>query len=261
MRLNVHPFESAILLLAALVGGIINAVAGGGSFVTLPALLFFSLPPAVANATSAVAAWPGLMTAAYGYRRQLLSNPAKLIRYAATSLIGGVTGGALLLSTPSAAFTRAIPVLMFVATIMYLVSPRLLALTRRHSGMAHGSEEHVTRGTTVIQFFASLMVGYFNAGSGIIVMAGLSLCGIRETQLLNGFKNLLGAIAAGASIAALAVGGQVAWASASLMMVGSLIGGLAGARVAQRIDAKMLRILILAFSFCMTGYFFWKFWI
>ncbi|MFM0262940.1 sulfite exporter TauE/SafE family protein [Paraburkholderia sediminicola] len=256
-----NPFEYPFLFLASLCGGVINAIAGGGSFITLPALLFFNVPPTVANATSAVAAWPGLMTAAYGYRRRLLDDPRTLLRYAAASVAGGVTGGALLLMTPAVAFARAIPLLMLLSTLMFLLAPHMVTAARRRSEASASSGAKTTRIQTTIQFFASLMVGYFNAGSGIIVMAGLSLSGMRETQLLNGFKNLLGAVAAGASIAALAVGGQVAWTSAALMMVGSLIGGLWGARVAQRIDATLLRRLILIFSFAMTGYFIWKFWL
>ncbi|WP_350357270.1 sulfite exporter TauE/SafE family protein [Paraburkholderia fungorum] len=255
-----HTLELTVLLLAGLFGGVINAVAGGGSFVTLPALMFFNVPPTIANATSAIAAWPGLMTAAYGYRRRLMGDPRATLRYAVASLIGGVTGGTLLLLTPSAIFARAIPLLMLVATTLFYLAPRLIGASGRHSDPVESSGVGATHGRTLIQLCASIMVGYFNAGSGIIVMAALSLCGMRETQLLNGFKNLLGAVAAGASITALALGGQVAWAAAALMMVGSLAGGLLGARVAQRIDARVLRSLILVFSLLMTGYFFWKFW-
>lgn len=190
-----HPFEFTVLLVAGLCGGVINAVAGGGSFVTLPALMFFNVPPTIANATSAIAAWPGLMTAAYGYRRKLLGDPRATLRYAIASLIGGVTGGSLLLLTPASVFARAIPVLMLIATTLFYLAPRLVGAARRHSADAHGTDAGATRGRTLIQLCASIMVGYFNAGSGIIVMAALSLCGMRETQLLNGFKNLLGAVA------------------------------------------------------------------
>lgn len=255
-----HLFELITLLLAALLGGVINAVAGGGSFVTLPALMFFNVPPTIANATSAIAAWPGLLTAAYGYRKRLLLEPRATLRYALTSLVGGVIGGTLLLLTPVAVFAKAIPLLMLVATLLFCFAPRL---ARAASAMQQGpttDNGRVTRARTTVQFVASLMVGYFNAGSGIIVMAALSLCGMRETQMLNGFKNLLGAIAAGASIAALAVGGQIAWALAGLMMAGSLVGGLVGARLAQRINADVLRMLIIAFSLLGTAYFFAKFW-
>lgn len=183
------------------------------------------------------------------------------MRYAVASTIGGATGGALLLLTPARLFAHAIPVLMLVATVLFIVAPRLVGAAQQHA--AHGGPIDKTRTLrlrTFAQFAASVMVGYFNAGSGIIVMASLSLCGVREIQLLNGFKNLLGAMAAGAAIAALALGGQVAWTAAALMMTGSVVGGLSGARIAQRIDAKLLRALTLVFSLVMTGYFFWKFW-
>lgn len=187
--------------------------------------------------------------------------PRILLRYAAASLAGGLARGGLLLLTPAAAFARAILHLMLLATLMFLIAPSLITAMCRGSDAAGPSDGNPERIHTIIQFAASLMVGYFNAGSGIIVMAGLSLCRMREAQLLNGFNNLLGAVAAGASIAALAVGGRIAWTSAGLMMAGSLIGGLSGVRIAQRIDAQLLRVLILAFSFLMTGYFFWKFWL
>lgn len=256
-----HLLELITLLVAGLLGGVINAVAGGGSFVTLPALMFFNVPPTIANATSAIAAWPGLLTAAYGYRKRLLLEPRATLRYAITSLVGGVIGGTLLLLTPASVFARAIPLLMLAATLLFCFAPRLaraISVTKKGETQHSG---HVTRARAVVQFVASLMVGYFNAGSGIIVMAALSLCGMRETQMLNGFKNLLGAIAAGASIAALAVGGQIAWTLAGLMMTGSLIGGLVGARFAQRINAGILRALIIAFSLLGTAYFFSKFWL
>ncbi|WP_250508344.1 MULTISPECIES: sulfite exporter TauE/SafE family protein [unclassified Caballeronia] len=255
-----HTLELTVLLVAGLFGGVINAVAGGGSFVTLPALMFFNVPPTIANATSAIAAWPGLMAAAYGYRRRLMGDPRATLRYAVASLIGGVTGGSLLLLTPNAIFARAIPLLMLAATTLFYMAPRLMRVAGRRTDQVESSSVGATRGRTLVQLCASIMVGYFNAGSGIIVMAALSLCGMRETQLLNGFKNLLGAVAAGASITALAFGGQVAWAAAALMMVGSLAGGVLGARIAQRINARVLRNLILVFSLLMTGYFFWKFW-
>lgn len=250
--------EGIVLLVAAVGAGIVNAVAGGGSFLTLPALVLFNVPPVTANATAAVAVWPGLASGAWGYRHRLLPHWRLVVALSLAAVFGGVAGGCLVLMTPAKAFSAAVPFLMLAATLLFIAGPRLSRFGR--------SAEWTPRGMPSLfdwrlpgQFIVGVVTGYFNAGGGVLAMAALSVFGIRDIQLINALKLLLGVVMTGASVVAFALAGQVAWAYAILMTVGTVAGGQIGAVLAQRLPPKALRAAIALFSLGMTAYFFAKF--
>lgn len=252
--------EGIVLLVAAIGAGAVNAVAGGGSFLTLPALILFNVPPVAANATSAVATWPGLASGAWGYRHRLRPYWRLVAALSLVAVLGGMAGGYLVILTPAEAFSSAIPFLMLFASVLFIASPHL---ARRIGG---GDAEWLPRGMPSLldwrlpgQFAVGVLAGYFSAGGGVLSMAALSVFGIRDVQIINALKLLLGVLITGASVVAFALAGQVAWPHAVLMTVGTIAGGHLGAILAQRLPPNVLRMAIAVFSLGMTAYFFAKF--
>jgi len=252
--------EGVVLLVAAVGAGAVNAVAGGGSFLTLPALILFNVPPVSANATSAVATWPGLASGAWGYRHRLLPYWRLVVALSVVAVLGGIAGGWLLILTPAEAFASAIPFLMLFASLLFIAAPHLARCTQGADG------EWLPRGMPSLldwrlpgQFAVGVLAGYFSAGGGVLSMAALSAFGIRDVQIINALKLLLGVFMTGASVVAFALAGQVAWPHAVLMTVGTIAGGHLGAILAQRLPPRALRMAIAAFSLGMTAYFFAKF--
>lgn len=252
--------EAVVLLVAAVGAGAVNAVAGGGSFLTLPALILFNVPPVMANATSAVATWPGLVSGAWGYRHRLRAHWQLVGVLSGVAVLGGVAGGYLVLLTPAETFATAIPFLMLFASVLFITAPYL---ARRLQGT---DAEWLPRGMPRLldwrlpgQFAVGVLAGYFSAGGGVLSMAALSAFGMRDVQIINGLKLLLGVLMTGASVVAFALAGQVAWPHAVLMIGGTIVGGHLGAVLAQRLSPGTLRTAIAVFSLGMTGYFFVKF--
>ena len=216
----------------------------------------------MANATSAVATWPGLVSGAWGYRQRLRAHWQLVGVLSAVAVLGGVAGGYLVLLTPAETFATAIPFLMLFASVLFIAAPYL---ARRLQGT---NAEWLPRGMPSLldwrlpgQFAVGVLAGYFSAGGGVLSMAALSAFGMRDVQIINGLKLLLGVLMTGASVVAFALAGQVAWPHAVLMTGGTIVGGHLGADLAQRLSPGTLRTAIAAFSLGMTAYFFAKFFI
>ena len=244
-------FEIALLLSAAFVAGALNAVAGGGSFLTLPALVFVGVPPVVANATGTVALLPGYAAGAWGFREDTAPPPGLSMRLlVALSLIGGAAGAALLLVTSNEMFAIIVPWLLLVATILFAFGPQLREL------LAGGkpSTAKATAGVLAVAVYG----GYFNGGLGILLLALFGLLGQTNLNAMNGLKNWVSALLTAIAVAIYAAGGVVLWPQALLMMVAATAGGYGGARVARRIPATWLRWGIVATGLVMAGLFFWK---
>jgi uncharacterized protein len=252
--------EVLVLLAASVGAGAVNAIAGGGSFLTLPALILFNVPPVTASATAAVAVWPGLASGAWGYRRRLLPHWRFAAALCIAALAGGLAGGYLVLLTPAKAFSIAIPFLMLFASVLFIAGPRLARRAGGDSGeWAPPGKPRWTDWRLPGQFAVGVVTGYFNASGGVLAMAALSAFGIRDVQLINALKLLLGVAMTGASVVAFALAGQVDWPYAVLMTAGTVVGGHGGAILAQRLPASLLRTAIAVFSLGMTAYFFAKF--
>ena len=246
--------DALILGLAAFGAGMLNTVAGGGTFLTFPALVFTGIPPVAANATSAVAVFPGYLAGAIGFRNELgRMSCARLVRLCAITLAGGLLGSLLLLVSSNEAFSRIVPGLLLFATLVFLFGDRLRQLA---AGWASGE------GLTGIVglFLVSLYGGYFNGGLGIMLLALFSVWGMRDLHEMNGLKNGLSFVLSAISVAAFALAGLVSWPAAVLMMVASTLGGYAGAPVARILPRPVLRGLIAVVGFGMTAVFAARAW-
>ncbi|MEG3002653.1 MAG: sulfite exporter TauE/SafE family protein [Comamonas sp.] len=246
----------ALLLAAAFVAGALNAVAGGGSFLTLPALVFTGVPPVVANATGTVALLPGYMAGAWGFKDDMQSPPGLSMKQVVLlSLVGGSAGAALLLFTPDATFRKVVPWLLLGATAMFAFGPQLRAWAAgKNAEHAAPSVTQAALGMLVVAIYG----GYFNGGLGILLLALFGLLGQTQLNAMNGMKNLVSALLTAIAVAIYAVGGIVEWPQALLMMVAATAGGYGGARVARKIPAHILRWGIVATGLVMAGLFFAK---
>lgn len=241
-----------ILLVAAFLAGAMNAVAGGGSFLTLPALIYAGVPPVAANATGTVALLPGYASGVYGYRQDLTPiGNLSLPLLSVVSLVGGLAGAGLLLVTPDSVFRGIVPWLLLLATGLFAFG-NLLAQRLRSLGL-HGNGAML--GTL---FAVSVYGGYFNGGLGILLLAQLSLFGMTDLNAMNGLKNLFSAVLTAIAVVAYAAGGAVEWPKALLMTVAAVAGGYVGARVGRKIPKPVLRAGIIAVGLVMSAVFFLK---
>lgn len=241
-----------ILLAAAFLAGAMNAVAGGGSFLTLPALIYAGVPPVAANATGTVALLPGYASGVYGYRQDLTPvGNLSLPLLSVVSLVGGLAGAGLLLVTPDSVFRGIVPWLLLLATGLFAFG-NMLAQRLRSLGL-HGNGAML--GTL---FVVSVYGGYFNGGLGILLLAQLSLFGMTDLNAMNGLKNLFSAVLTAIAVVAYAAGGAVEWREALLMTVAAVAGGYVGARVGRKIPKPVLRTGIIAVGLVMSAVFFLK---
>lgn len=241
-----------LLVAAAFAAGVLNAIAGGGSFLTFPALVFTGLPPIMANATSAVAVSPGYLGSALGFRSELAALPReRLVREGLLCATGGVCGALLLLVTPAKVFSAAVPWLLLFATVLFAVGPRLVAArARRGAGEVHP----VAQGLGL--FLVAVYGGYFNGGLGILLMALYTLTGEGRVHTANALKNLNSLVLSLLSVAAFAWAGAIHWPSALVMMVAATAGGFAGARLARRLPAATVRATVVLTGLVMAAVFF-----
>jgi len=239
----------ALLFLAAMLGGALNSVAGGGSFLAFPALLFAGVPPVPANATTTIALWPGGIASAFAYRRELADERRMLGPLGAAALLGGLAGSLLLLRTPEATFVLLIPWLLLFATLLFTfgapLARRLTGSTRLPVGLA-----------SLAQLAISVYGGYFGGGMGIMMLAVLTLLGMTHLHRMNALKNVLSAIINGVAVVAFVVAGAVRWGPGVVMIAGGIAGGYLGATTARRIDPRYVRVFVLVVAWTMTLYFF-----
>lgn len=239
-----------LLTFAAFAAGVLNAIAGGGSFLTFPALVFAGVPPIVANATSALAVSPGYLGSTLGFRRELRElPPARLRREALIASIGGVAGALLLLVTPASVFSGIVPWLLLFATALFAAGP----LIAKRLGARQGTG---ARWRDPGLFAVSVYGGYFNGGLGILLMALYTLTGESRINTMNALKNLNSLVLSWLSVAAFVVAGAIAWREGLLMMVAATLGGYAGARAARRLPAMWVRVLVIATGAIMSVVFF-----
>jgi uncharacterized membrane protein YfcA len=209
---------AAFLFAAAFLGGAVNSVAGGGSFIAFPALLFSGVAPVPANATNTIALWPGVLASTVAYRRELRGAQRELVALGAASVLGGLAGSVLLLRTSDHTFVVMIPWLMLVAALLFTfggaVSRRLLAGARIPAAAAAAA-----------QFVVGIYGGYFGGGMGIVMLAILTLLGLTDIHRMNGLKTLLAALVNGVAVVAFVLAGAVVWGPAVVMIAGGVVGG------------------------------------
>ena len=241
-----------LILIAGFLGGLLNAIAGGGTFITFPALVFIGIPEIAANATSTVAAMPGYLSAAIGFRKDIAKLDRKLlVRLTLWSMVGGAIGSELLLFSSNKAFAVLVPFLLLGATLVFLKGAKIREWAARQRG-------------AVTAFGAGTMIpvaiygGFFNGGLGIVLLALFSMWGMTNLHAMNGLKCWLSFALSVVSMVIFSGGGQIVWIPALVMGLGTILGGLAGAPVARRIPMPVLRKLIAAVGFGMTAVFLFR---
>ncbi|MGC1258476.1 MAG: sulfite exporter TauE/SafE family protein, partial [Candidatus Acidiferrales bacterium] len=248
-----HP---VFLFFAAFIAGILNAVAGGGSFISFPALLFTGMAPIAANATSTAAVWPGTVASTVAYRNAFTPAARRLLpALLFIGIIGGFLGARILLSTPQSTFMRLVPWLLLAATLLFLAGPRISAWVKQRAAQGKTSRPLFIAGI-FLELLISMYIGYFGAGVGILVLSLLALLGMEDIHAMNGVKVLLVSVVNGVAMATFIVAGIIVWPQAILMLVGSLIGGYGGAYYAQKINPQHVRWIVIAVGFAMSAYFF-----
>ena len=250
--------HASLLLAAAFVAGALNAVAGGGSFLTLPALVFTGVPPVSANATGTVALLPGYMAGAWGFKDDMRPPPGLSMKsLVLLSLAGGAAGAALLLYTPDATFRKIVPWLLLAATAMFAFGPQLRQWAAKAVGGQHGQAPASAK-AALGMLAVAIYGGYFNGGLGILLLALLGLLGQANLHAMNGIKNLVSALLTAIAVAIYAAGGVVQWRQALVMMLAATLGGYLGARAARKIPPHWLRGGIVLTGLVMAGLFFWR---
>jgi uncharacterized membrane protein YfcA len=244
------------LVLASLIAGAMNAMAGGGSFLSFPAMLAIGVPPIQANATNTVALWPGQLTSVWALRTDLRRE--LLLAVVLASIAGGITGAVVLLKTAQVTFMRLVPWLLLVASLLFGVSGPVSRWLRRRS-----AEPHMPRNPSLFPLFCALFpicfyIGYFGAGAGFLIMSALALFGVEDMRALNALKVTAACLSNLCAVLTFIVSGAIVWKYCLISMVLAAIGGYAGAIYARRMKPEVLRAVVVVTGCIVAGYFFWR---
>jgi uncharacterized membrane protein YfcA len=241
-----------LVFLAAAIGGAINSIAGGGTLITFPAIVWLGVPPLSANATSTVALWPGSFGSMWAYRGELRGARTWLTWFTVPSLAGGIAGAILLLHTSEGRFDHIVPFLVLGATVLFLLQgpiSRRLSKNLADEGETGEALPKPSGWFLLGQFGVAVYGGYFGAGIGILMLAALGAMGLKNIHRMNGLKNwgamCINAVAALTFVAS----GIVTWPVAIAMAAGGLTGGYGGARLALRVGQRWVRRAVVAIGF------------
>jgi uncharacterized membrane protein YfcA len=256
---NVHL---VILFLSSILAGLANAVAGGGTFFSFPALTGGGLSSLISNATNAVAVTPGHALAAVAYRDELGRSKKRLIILGVSSALGAIGGAYLLTITSEATFKHLVPWLLLFATVSFAGGPALQNWIKSRNAATPVKPTSTSTGTSVgsaiSYFFASIYGGYFGAGQGIVLMTILTLTGIEDVQEANALKNAIATVVSLIAVIVLSFKGLIVWKYGILMIIGATLGGLYGGRIAKRLDKKTLRAIVITIGSLLTAWYFYK---
>ena len=244
------------LVAASLIAGVINAMAGGGSFISFPAMLAIGVPPIQANATNTVALWPGQLASVFALHGDLRRDLVAVVVTA--SILGGISGAYVLLHTPQVTFMHMVPWLLLSASLLFWISGPVSRWLRRRS-----AEPHVPRTPAMIPLFlvifpVTFYIGYFGAGAGFLLMSALALFGVEEMNALNSLKVLAACLSNFCAVVTFIFGGAIVWHYCLVSMVFAGIGGYVGAQYARRMNATVLRTIVVVTGCTMAAYFFWR---
>ncbi|MGD0912513.1 MAG: sulfite exporter TauE/SafE family protein [Terracidiphilus sp.] len=251
------------LVVASLLAGVLNAVAGGGSFLSFPAMLGMGVLPVQANATNTVAIWPGQLTSIAAYRNEVRQNLALAFVMGLAGLIGGTAGAIVLLVTPQKTFMHLVPWLLLVAASIFAVSGPISRWLERRKGSRDGSTMGATHAPRRVPVFIATVavcfyIGYFGAGAGFLIITLLSLFGYQDLNTINALKVVATTLANGIAFTIFIVDGQVIWRYCLASMVAAAIGGYASASVARHIPQRILRASVVVIGLGMAAWFFVK---
>jgi len=249
--------ELLFLFAAGFFGGVLNSIAGGGSFITFPALLFVGVPPISANATNTFASCSGYLSGAYAFRSDLAAHKAELPGFLIISLIGGITGAWLLLQTPETLFRQAIPWLLLFATLLFIFGGRLNNLLKQLGSMHRHASSIGKFLLMLLLLGVSVYGGFFNAGLGIIILSYLALAGYSNINAMNGLKLLVSAAVSLIAIMLFVYHGAIAWYEGTFVLLGTLAGGYVAAHLSRRLPQEYVRAFVIAASVGITSWFFY----
>ncbi|UWZ84511.1 sulfite exporter TauE/SafE family protein [Occallatibacter riparius] len=260
-----HPifhWRSVWLIIAAFIAGVLNAVAGGGSFLSFPALLGTGIQPVQANATNTVALWPGQITSIAAYWEDVRKNMRLVYPMGLAGLIGGTGGAIVLLITPQTTFMKLVPWLLLIAATIFALSRPITRWLDRRAVARHqraGTEPQPPRRrlvflcTVVVCFY----IGYFGAGAGFLIITLLSVFGVEDMNEINALKVVSTSMANGVAFLIFVVSGNVEWRYCLMAMVACAIGGYTSARFARLVPQQVLRAMVIVIGFGMAAWFFW----
>jgi uncharacterized protein len=248
--------QTIFLFFAGAIGGAMNAVAGGGSFVAFPALLFTGVAPVPANATNTLALWVGTAASGGAYRKKLEMPQRILIPLMAMSLVGGLAGALLLIKTPPHTFLRLIPWLMLAATLLFALGRHLTG--KLSVGISYDASNLAVAGASLFELLVATYGGYFGGGIGIMNLAMLAALGMKDIHAMNALKIVLVAVINGVAAVTFIATGAIVWPQALVMVAGASCGGYAAAHYAQKLPQALVRGSVIALGVGMTTYFFVK---
>jgi uncharacterized protein len=244
------------LFVAGALGGALNSVAGGGSFIAFPALLFTGVPPIPANATNTIALWTAAAASGSAYRRKLDVPRRVMIPLLAASLVGGLAGAILLLKTPAQTFMHVLPWLTLGATLLFAFGKKLAG--NRISVIEHETTGAALAGATLFQLCVAVYGGYFGGGMGIVMLAMLAVLGMTDVHAMNALKSVMGFVINGIAVVTFIVAHAVYWKQGIAMIAGGIAGGYLGAHYAMKMPSAWIRAFVVLVGAGMTVYFFWK---
>ena len=239
--------EAFLILAAAFAAGAINAVAGGGSLVSFPALLAAGYPAKPANVTNTVALWPGYLGGSLAYRPELKRQRRRVLLLVAPSILGALAGSAILLATPGDTFRAIVPFLILFAASLLVFQDRLAAFAQAHR-LASLADDHVPLALHATMFALAIYGAYFGAGLGIMTIAVLAVLLPDDIQHSNALKGMLSLLINAAAVVYFAAFGPVRWGPAVIMAGGALAGGYLGVGLARRLGPQWLRRAIVAYA-------------
>ena len=250
-----QALQFTTIVLISAVAGAMNAIAGGGTLLTFPALVGLGITPIVANATSTVALWPGTLSSMWGYRGELSGARQWAIGFAAPSLLGGGIGAWLLLKTPPSRFAALVPWLVLGAAGLFMVQPFIMKRIQKHTLPTTTAVDPTATGqppslgVIVLQFLVAIYGGYFGAGVGILMLAVLGFMGLTNIHRMNGLKNWGGCCMNFVAAVSFSFSSLVRWPIALGMAIGSIGGGYIGSRLAQRTPQRYVRRAVILIGF------------
>jgi uncharacterized membrane protein YfcA len=253
-----HLSDAILLFFAAAIAGTLNAVAGGGSFVSFPALLFTRVPAVAANATNTVALWPGLAASTIAYMKRLSAPMRVLLPLLVTSVVGGWAGALLLLRTPQHTFLHLVPWLLLGGTLLFAFGNKIRAVAGRGAvvdDLRQISWQAIAV-TSILELLLAVYGGYFGAGIGFVTLGMLAALGMRDILAMGAIRTLLAAAINAAAVVTFIWAGAVLWPQCVVMIAGALAGGWFGAHFAQKADPRTMRYLVIGVGLSMSAYFF-----
>jgi uncharacterized protein len=249
-------FQGILLFLSAAIAGAINSIAGGGSFIAFPALIFTGVPPINSNAMCSVALFPGSLASIGGYRLELIEERKILPLMILTSIIGGIAGSVIMLRTPPNTFMELVPYLLLTANLLFIFGAKItVAFRNRKISKETNRFKQISR-IVILQLFIALYGGFFGAGMGIMMLAALALMGMDNIHKMNAFKVVLGSCINGIAALIFISAGIILWLQTSIMIIGAVLGGFWGAYYARKYDPAKVRKIVIFIGSAMTLYFF-----